>query len=213
MYGPDESRVDPALAVTLSAIKQAVETRDWQALLPYLDDTVVQPLADFMEYWKPEDPDSRLWPLFHKALLSGGCFGLDMEGKPDRTHFYCPVFCYKFPSDMLRVYYSYEEGQFWEPLELNFISVTRTDVPVREYPEFSAPIIDQVSYQILLYISNTTALSSPDNYWFYPWTLVQAPNGQMGYIWARDTFQFLDDYSIDFSLINGRWVITWFSNG
>jgi hypothetical protein len=97
----DEASKDPSFLRFRTGLSRAVERRDAAFVIRALDPNITNSwggdggIAEFKNTWKPERPDSELWPTLGRVLGMGGSFAPD-----DPKAFWAPYVFSKFPEDL-----------------------------------------------------------------------------------------------------------------
>ncbi|RYG49528.1 SH3 domain-containing protein [bacterium] len=128
----DESPRDPSLVAFLNNLRRAVQTRDAKGLLARIDPKIRTSfgggggLADFRQFWRPENPDAPVWREFEAILKLGGAF----EGET----YWMPTTYAKWPE----AYDSFSYG-----------AATGSSVALRGAPNADAKVVARLNYTIL----------------------------------------------------------------
>lgn len=117
----------------------------------------------FNRHWRPEVPDSPLWPALESILnLGGACHR--------RTEFTAPYIASVWP-------WSLPGGQPWMPRGQGILAIVARDVPLRLQPRADAALLATLDYAMVRPISGST----PEG----DWVAVDAGAGRRGYVEAR----------------------------
>lgn len=146
---------------------------------------------DFLDLWKPDNPDSELWDQLSAVLSHGGTFDRS-EGK---RVFWAPYTFSAFPDDL-------------DPYE--YATIIGENVRVRSRPNTSASIVTSLSYDIVKATSLITENARKED----PpgWVGVAVPDGRKGYVASRYV-RWSTDYRLGFERIRNKWLITAFIGG
>lgn len=152
-------------------------------------------LAGFRRVWKkPAD----IWPEFLAVIKNGGRFV--GEGKNKLNSFSAPYLFLDMPEDL----------DIFE-----YYAVFGSNVNLRQAPKGDAPVIAQLSYNIVK-IDEPSAVrrkTGPGEYdWTYDWYQVETLGGQKGWIKAEFVRSSVD-FRAGFEKKRGRWVMTFFLAG
>jgi hypothetical protein len=105
----NEPTRDPALTRFVAELREAVSRRDEAALVKLLDPEVQssfggdEGIEEFRQWWKLDQPGSKLWPLLERLLSMGGAW--------DGDSYVFPYLFAKFPEDLDAFEYGVITGQ------------------------------------------------------------------------------------------------------
>jgi hypothetical protein len=141
-------------------------------------------LADFKKNSGFSDPNHVIWGELIDVLTLGGVF----EAIDGQRMFCAPyVFC-KFP-DKLDAFTT--------------VAIIKPNVPVRQTPSASAPVVETLSYDI---VKKEWEFRDPK------WIKITTPNNKQGYVLHQEARSPID-YRASFIKVNGRWKMRTFISG
>ena len=142
-------------------------------------------IDDFKQMWQIEEADSKFWKEFGTVLALGGSFdGPDM--------FTAPYTFSRWPRDV--------DG-------FDYVAVVGSEVRIRTLPRADAPVVTQVSYEVL----QLDAEASSKDWMTEDWTAVRI-DGKKAYIATRFIRSPID-YRARFQKVDGRWRLVFFLAG
>lgn len=140
----NEVSLDPDLQVFISDLLDAISRKDEAFLLKSLDDNVMIAfdgeggIDAFTAMWVPQQDDSPIWPLLSRLIQMGGVFLHDTADETGRYQF---VFPYVYNIDL-----DLED----DPFAIGVI--TGRNVNLRKEPNTGAPVITQLTYDVITYL-------------------------------------------------------------
>jgi hypothetical protein len=165
----DESAQDPTLVQFLDQLKKTVSDKDKAALLAAIDPTIRvsfgsdQGIEAFRKMWvldtHPET--SPVWKELNDALSLGGNFSKMAPGT-----YFIPYLYENFPNNVDAFQYG---------------GITGSNVNVRSAPSLGAPVIAQLTYDVVKAEAPLTASVRIGDY-TYPWVAIVTPDGKKGYV-------------------------------
>jgi hypothetical protein len=197
LYPVDEGAKDASFKAFRDKLIGAVRQRNTRFVLAVLHPNVrlsfgdQSGVKDFREMWKPDSRDSELWKELSTILSLGGTFSTS-EG---RRVFWAPYTFSSFPDDLDAFEYAPIIGE---------------NVRVRSLPDATAPIVTNLSYDIVKATFSEPGASKDGN--APGWVRVVIPDGRNGYV-AKRYVRSAVDYRIGFERIRGKWLITAFIAG
>lgn len=197
LYPVDEGAKDASFKAFRTKLIEAVKQRNTRFVLSVLHPKVQLSFGGhagqkaFMEMWKPDSSDSRLWDELSTVLSLGGTFSKS-EGK---KVFWAPYTFSAFPDDL--------DGY-------EYASILGENVRVRSQPSTTANIVTNLSYDI---VKATFPVSDDIRAGKVPgWVRVVVPDGRNGYVASRYIRSPID-YRLGMERIRGKWLITYFIAG
>ena len=197
LYPVDEGAKDASFKAFRNKLIEAVKQRNTRFVLSVLHPRVQLSFGghagqkDFLEMWKPDSSDSRLWNELSTVLSLGGTFSKS-EGK---RVFWAPYTFSAFPDDL--------DGY-------EYASIVGENVRVRSQPNTTASIVTNLSYDI---VKATFPVSDNSREGDVPgWVRVVVPDGRNGYVASRYIRSPID-YRLGVERIRGKWLITYFIAG
>lgn len=187
----DEGTKDKSLVAFRQRLMAAVESRDFQQLVPFLSPEVQlsfggrSGIADAKTMFA-EQPD--LWDELARLLRRGGRF-INVPASGTRM-FVAPYTFFAEPPPGLEVF--------------EYVIVTADKVPVHAEPSADSAIVGQLGYETVATDNDGT---SDDD-----WQRVKLPNGKAGYI-ERQYAATPVDYRAGFQELGGRWKMIFFLAG
>ncbi len=193
LYPVDEAAKEPAFFTFRARLIQAVQRRDAPYLLTILSPKIQTSfggdggIEEFKTMWKPERPQSEVWPELAKVLSLGGAF--DKDGI-----FEAPYISAKWPED--------QDG-------FALGAIIGDNVRVRAAPQISSSIMRQLSFDIVEVPDWQTNKARGEK---RDWIKVKLSDGQSGYV-AEEFIRSPIAYRAGFAKEEGRWVVTFFIAG
>jgi len=190
LYPVDESHLDPSFAEFKARLLEAVERQDFDFLLSIAHPNIVLSIEggsreSLKRNWKAKNYGGAAWQDLRDVLLLGAV-------RRNDSRFCAPYVSTNFP-DELRLFY---------------VVITGSDVPIREEPNSTAPIIDHLSYDIV-----QTVERGQRSVWEtiegerYRWRRIETPSGEIGYVWAKYARDPRNS-QVCFEKVDGEWMMT-----
>ena len=204
-YPVDEAPRDPSFVAFRQDLLAAVERRDGEAIAAAVADTIHYSFgADdalkpgFLSHWRFDGqggPPRQFWEALGDVLRGGGVW----RDRPDGSAgFYAP--------------YTASAGEVTDPYVE--VIITGRGVNVRAEPTVTAPILTQLSYDIVPvpqgHLVDGDSLTIDGR--AYDWTAVRLPGGAIGYVVDKYVASPID-YRASFSRRGGTWRMTSFIAG
>lgn len=186
----DEARKFPGLVEFRTRLLQAVKERDSGFLVSIVDPQIklgfagMDGIREFKKQWKPERPDSKIWPVLSALLTKGGSAVKGEEGK----EFWAPYVFTRFPENL-------------DPFI--FAAVTGKDVILRTAPRADAPVAATLSYDIVEVVGAMPRGPHEKT----AWVNVRLANKKQGYVSSQYLYS-PTGYRAGFAQLNGRWRMT-----
>jgi hypothetical protein len=187
----DEGASQPDFFTFRARLMVAIAERDTAAILDVLHPDIKlgfggdHGIDDFKQMWQIKEADSKLWKEFGTVLALGGSFdGPDM--------FTAPYTFSRWPRDV--------DG-------FDYVAVVGSEVRIRTLPRADAPVVTQVSYEVL----QLDAEASSKDWMTEDWTAVRI-DGKKAYIATRFIRSPID-YRARFEKVDGRWRLVFFLAG
>ncbi len=190
----DEGPQDPSFLKFRNELKDIVARKDAAALMKVVaaniknsfggDDGAVK----FRRGWKPEDPNSAIWPALSLVVDQGGNFD-------SKTSFSAPCAFSAFPSDV--------DG-------FDKIVVTQEGAVLRAKPNADAPVVRTLDHDILAFAGGPPKPqheARPED-----WIEAKDAKGAHGFVLAQQVRSPID-YRAQFQRSRGRWLIVSFLAG
>jgi hypothetical protein len=186
LYPVDDTARDPAFPSFVKRLKSAVEAHNAHALHKLVDkEVVVGPAvedtgwAKFTEKWRPEDPNSQVWPALGDLLELGF-----IREQPNL--FLSPYLVWRFPRELNMA---------------THLVVVRDKVALRAAPSLEAPVAAWLSFDVV------RRLGQPERGGgLTQWIRVSTIDGKAGYLNARDAMSPLMPRA-QFATREGRWLM------
>jgi hypothetical protein len=201
----DEASKDASFLAFRTKLIAAAEKKDVKHIISILDPKITssfgghEGIADFKEFWKINDKDSRFWEEFLRVIKNGGRF--DGEGRNKNRSFTAP---YLFNSTLPSSCDSFD-----------CLAIFGNNVNLREQPNTNARVITQLSYNIVK-IEEEAAIkrkTGPGEWdWVYDWHKVETLGGQKGWVKAEFVRR-QEDYRAGFEKKRGVWKMIFFVAG
>jgi hypothetical protein len=201
----DEASKNASFLAFRTKLIAAGERKDVKHILSILDPKITssfgghEGIADFKEFWKINDNDSRFWDEFLRVIKNGGRF--DGEGRNKTSSFTAP---YLFSSTLPPNCDSFD-----------CLAIFGNNVNLREQPNTNARVIAQPSYNVVK-IDEESAIkrkTGPGEWdWVYDWHKVETLGGQKGWVKAEYVRR-PEDYRAGFEKKRGQWRMTFFVEG
>lgn len=203
LYPVDESHKDRSFKVFRDQLLAALRRRDKQFLLSVLHPDILNSLGgerginEFVEQWKLNSPQSKVWSELYKILLLGGTFDVENGEK---------VFSAPYVSSRWDRIQPKLRGEFGE---VAYEAIIGSKVKVYSRPDPDAPILTRLSYDIVE-VDYPGSIESNDGEFI--WVKIKIPKGRSGYVRAKE-IRSPSDKSAHFKKFKGKWVMYIFSGG
>jgi hypothetical protein len=201
----DEASKDASFLTFRAKLIAAAEKKDVKHILGILDPGITssfgghEGIADFKEFWKINDKNSRFWEEFLRVMKNGGRF--DGEGRNKTNSFTAP---YLFTSTLPSNCDSFD-----------CLGIFGNNVNLREQPNTNARVVAQLSYNVVK-IDEEAAIklkTGPSEWdWVYDWHKVETLGSQKGWVKAEYVRR-PEDYRAGFEKKGGVWKMTFFVAG
>lgn len=192
LYPVDDGQKDASFNSFRERLLKAARERDQKYLLSVIDPKIKwgfggdDGVAGFRRHWKLDGDDSELWNELTNVLSLGGTFSTN-EG---RREFWAPYTFSRFPDDLDAFEYA---------------AITGKDVRVRAEPNRDAPVVANLSYDLV-------KAQFPEEGGPGEWAKVTIPGGKPGYV-AKNFVRSPVDYRACFRSVKGKWLMTVFIAG
>jgi hypothetical protein len=194
----DEAEKDASFKAFRDKLIEAVKKRDAKYVLSVVDPNIKNGfggndgIANFRKQWKIPSPNSELWDELLFVLTNGGTFS--QEGKS--KIFLAPYVFSRFPDDLDAFEYS---------------AIVGTNVRLRAKPNAEAPVVANLSYNIVKVDYQNSIESKPDT-GKYTWYRVETLDGKKGFV-ASQFVRSSIDYRAGFEKKRGQWKMFFFLAG
>jgi hypothetical protein len=201
----DEGDKYPSFHSFREELVNAAKKRDSKFILSILAPDILNSLGgdggieEFKQEWKLDQPDSKFWDELLSILSMGGAF-IDSGGAQE----FCAPYVASQWKNLIKQLPKDSDSD-------EYAAVIRENVVLRSKPDQDSPVVDNLSYDIIKFDSNTPASNEPpvvDNQWVKIVTL----SGKQGYVLSSDV-RSPSDYHVCFKEVEGRWVMTIFAQG
>lgn len=188
LFPIDEAAQAPSFLAFRARLLNAVKMRDASFIRSILDLQILNSFGgdgginEFMEFWKPDHPESRLWSVLLGVLQRGGAFN-----PQDADEFCAP--------------YTYSNFPGLDAFEHSVI--TAENVLVRQQPSLNAPIITRLSYDIVLVTDFSAESIRRDG---HQWVKIKLADDRIGFVSAKHLRSPID-YRACFQKKNGKWFM------
>ncbi|MBI4902133.1 MAG: SH3 domain-containing protein [Acidobacteria bacterium] len=187
LYPTDETSRDPAFQSYTRKLRSAVAARSTKALRRLMDDEEIivgpgkedQGWRKFVARWRPDDPDSKLWPALGDLLAVGFI-------REHPSLFLSPYVVWRFPSQLDR---------------RKHLVIGRDKVALRESPSLAAATVTTLAFDIVRRAGEPVRSDRLGA--FVP---VETLDGRRGYVNARDVLSPLLPRA-QFGFRQKRWVL------
>lgn len=185
----DESGRTPELSKFVIELKEIIKNKDSGKLLEIVHPEIKFDFDEgigierFKKNWKPEDRNSRLWPILNKIVGLGGVFN-----KNRKETFYDFVFPYVNTVDL-------EDGDDY----FTTLVITNKDVNVREMPDLNSRIVGQLTYDVVTY-----DYEKSEEQWYFIQTADKKISGYINSDFAYSPV----DYRMFLTREKGKWMIS-----
>lgn len=192
LYPVDDGQKDASFNSFRERLLKAARERDRKHLLSIIDPKIKwsfggdDGVAGFRRHWKLDGDDSELWGELTNVLSLGGTFSTSRG----RREFWAPYTFSRFPDDLDAFEYA---------------AVTGKDVRVRAKPNTDAPVVANLSYDLV-------KAEFPEKGGAGGWAKVTIPGGKQGYV-AKNFLRSPVDYRACFRNVKGKWLMTVFIAG
>ena len=192
LYPVDDGNKDASFQLFRQRLLKAVQGQEKEFVLSILDPHILNSfggeggVAEFKEAWRLDRAKSGLWDTLIVILSHGG----SLSGVADGDEFWAPYVFSVWPQDI---------GPF------DHGAIMGEDVNVRSRPSLKAPVIRQLSYDIVG-LSDDPPVPDEDARVSEKWTKITTPQGEEGYVSNRYVRGPID-YRAGFKKVGGRWVM------
>lgn len=191
LYPVDEGVQDPSFSNFREQLKAAIKRRDTKFILNRIAPDIAVGFGTcsagvkcFQEKWQLNKPNSDFWQTLDELINLGGSF----DNTRGRKVFCAPYVSSKFPSIV--------NGEKIQGVP-EYSVILGNDVNVRSRPSLNAPVVAQLSYDIV-------GISFEPSDFNKNWVKITTP--KPGYV-ARKFIRHPNDYSAYFEIIKGKWVM------
>ena len=194
LYPVDEAAKDASFKRFRDRLIEALQRRDRKYLLAFPPRIMNsfggnQGVKGFVEQWKLNTPNSRIWTELLTILSMGGSF----EEKGQK--FYAPYVSSRWETI---------QGSLPRSLDDAFCcgAVIGTKVGMHSRPDPSAPVLAVLSYDVVEvdHGASVDAATGED----LPWVKIKTFRNQDGYV-RKEQFRSPTDYRASFRKVRGRW--------
>ncbi|HWS72336.1 MAG TPA: SH3 domain-containing protein [Thermoanaerobaculia bacterium] len=178
----DEASQDPSFVAYRAQLLDAVRRHDRDALLGLIDPKIRTGFdggggtKDFIDDWKLDSPDSKLWAELETILTHGGAFSVD-EGK---RSFWAPYVFSGTPDDV-------------DAFES--VIVVGAAVPLYDKPSTKSKAIATLEHDVLTGVEGDEVKG---------WDQVKTDDGRTGWVEEREVRSPID-YRAGFAKVKGAW--------
>jgi hypothetical protein len=205
LYPIDQGTTDPSFKTFREELRAAIKSRDSKFILNSLAPDVLvsyggcEGVKCFIQFWKLNQPNSKIWDTLSNVLSLGGSF----ETYKGEKYFCAPYVFSEFPDRV--------NGEELMGVH-EYAAIIGQNVNVRLRPSLNAPIVTSLSYDII-------KLDQSPNHSSGNWFKILAPTP--GYVSSqfirnpfdyracfkkvRETPPYNDGASSDF--VNGKWLM------
>lgn len=197
----DEASQDASFLAFRTKLIAAAERKDLKYVKSIMDPKIHLSygghvgINTFKDLWKNE---AEFWEEFLLVIKNGGRFA--GEGKNKKNFFVAPYLFIDMPEDLDH---------------FEYFAVFGNNVNLRERPDTNAPVITQLSYNIVKADESvaTKRKTGPAKHdWKYDWHKIETLGGQKGWMKAEYVRSPVD-YRAGFEKKRGRWIMTYFIAG
>ncbi|MEZ5345019.1 MAG: SH3 domain-containing protein [Pyrinomonadaceae bacterium] len=195
----DEGKSDASLNTFRAKLIEATRSKNADFVLNIVDKDIKNSFGgddgkeNFKKIWALEKKDSAFWEEFLTVLTNGGAFYKD-EGSPKT--FCAPYSFMVFPDDLDAFEYSLVFGE---------------NINLRSQPNLFAPIVTQLSYNVIK-VDYQSSADDGKNENSFVWMKVTTLGGKTGFIAARYVRSPIG-YRACFQKMAGSWKMTAFIAG
>lgn len=194
----DEASKDPSFLAFRTGLLRLVRKRDKDGLMRLIhDDTKISfggsiGPSDFIEWWHPEDPNSKLWKELETILRMGGGFSSDGA-------FVAP----------------YVSAAQWpeEFDEFEYSAITARNVPCYPTPDLTSKPIRTLSFDIVRTLINDSNFAEFKRLQPLGWRQIELLDGKVGYVRTKYVRSGVDQRIYFSKGSDGRWFISGFIAG
>jgi hypothetical protein len=203
LYPVDESHKDRSFKNFRDRLLAALRRRDKKFLLSILHPEILNSLGgergvkEFVEKWKLNSSQSKVWSEFYKILLLGGTFD-DVKGEKE---FSAPYVSSRWDRIQPKL-----GGEF---AEVSYEAIIGSSVRVYSRPDLVAPVLTRLSYDVVE-VDYPGSIQSSD--FEFIWVKIKLPKGRSGYVRA-DEIRSPSATSAHFKKFKGKWLLYIFSGG
>lgn len=202
LYPVDEAYKDRSFKLFRDQLQAALNRRDRQFLLSVLHPDILNSLGgerginEFVEQWKLNSSQSKVWSELHKVLSMGGSFSEENGEKV----FSAPYVASRWDRIQPKL-----RGDGEVPYE----AIIGSRVSVYSRPDLDAPVLTRLSYDVVE-VDYPGSIESNDGEFI--WVKIKLPKGRSGYVRAGE-IRSPSDMSAHFKKFKGKWVMYIFSGG
>lgn len=203
LYPVDESHKDRSFKLFRDQLLAALKRRDKQFLLSIVHPEILNSLGgergvkEFVENWKLNTSNSKVWAELYKILLLGGTFA-EQNGEKE---FSAPYVTSRWDRIQPKL-----RGEF---AEVSYEAIIGSRVRVYSRPDLDAPVLTRLSYDVVE-VDYPGSIESNDG--GFIWVKIKLPKGRGGYVRA-DKIRSPSDMSAHFKKFKGKWLLYIFSGG
>ena len=194
----DEAGKEASFKAFRDKLINAIKNRDAKYVLSVVDPKIQNGfggndgIANFRKQWKITSPNSELWDELLFVLMHGGSFSQEGRSKI----FLAPYIFSKFPEDLDIFDYS---------------AITGENVRLRTKPDSSAPVVADLSYNIVK-VDYQNSIEEKPNTGKYKWLKVETFSGKKGFVSGKFVRSSVD-YRAGFEKKGGQWKMIFFLAG
>lgn len=198
LYPVDEAYKDPSFKLFRDRLIAALKRRDRRFLLSILDAKILNSFGgdggvkEFIEHWKLNAPNSRVWTELLTILSLGGSFADDQGQKI----FEAPYVSSRWDTveaKMPNVFDVFSCG-----------AVIGRKIQMHSRPDSTAPVLALLSYEVLHADYERSMLDEATER--YRWVKVKTFKGHEGYV-RGDQIRSPIDYRAGFKKVRGKWMM------
>lgn len=203
LYPVDESHKDRSFKIFRDQLLAALRRRDKKYLLSVLHPDIMNSLGgnggvkEFVEHWKLNSSDSKVWSELYKIMSLGGTF----ENVNGEKEFSAPYVSSRWDRIQPKL-----RGEF---AEVSYAAIIGSRVRVYSRPDLDAPVLARLSYDVVE-VDYPGSIQSSD--YEFIWVKIKLPKGRSGYVRAAE-IRSPSDTSAHFKKVNGKWLLYIFSGG
>ena len=189
LYPTDQGSTDPLFKAFREQLQAAIKRRDRKFILNSLTPDVLvsyggcEDVKCFSQFWKLNQPNSKLWTTLSNVLSLGGSF--DYKGEKS---FCAPYIFSEFPDRV--------NGEELMGVH-EYAAIIGQNVNVRLRPSLNAAIVTSLDYDI---VKLDQSLNNSSGNWF---KIIAPTPGYVSSRFIRNPF----DYRACFKKVNGKWLM------